>query len=79
MCIRIKGDCVYQGHIDFVTGHDIFVCCDIYHSADDAASIFPVLVFNKLTFKTEREFINDTNLYDSVSILSFIDAFESFE
>ena len=43
MCIRIKGDYVYQGHIDLVTGHDTLVCCDIYHSADDAASVFPVL------------------------------------
>lgn len=78
MCIGVKGDRIYQGHINLVTNHNTFICRYIYYLADDAASVLSVLIFNKFTLKAEWKFIDDRSVYGfgftggEVAVLEFV-------
>ena len=51
------------GNIDLSINHHLFVCCNIHNFADDAAAVFTVLIFDKFTFQTNRELVDDRRIH----------------
>ena len=61
--VRVKGDGIYQRHIDFAIYHNALVCGDADDLANHAAAIFTVLIFNKLTFETQWKLIDNRGVH----------------
>ena len=62
MCIRIKSDSAYQGHVEFPVYHDTLICGHIYDFADHTDAVFVVLILDKLTLQAQGEFVDDGSL-----------------
>ena len=63
MGIGVKCDGVDQRHINFSVHHDALIGGDIDHLADDAASIFVVLILDELALQANRELVDDRRIY----------------
>ena len=63
MSVRIKGDGVYQRHIKLAVFHNAFIRSDIDDLSNHSTAIFAILIFNKFTFETKWELVDNRGVY----------------
>ena len=61
--VGVKCDGVDLRHIDFSIHHNALVGSDIDHLADDAASVFIVLILDEPALQADRELVDDRGIY----------------
>ena len=58
-----KCDGVDLRHINFPIHHNALIGSDIDHLADDAASVFIILILDEPALQAERKFVDDRGIY----------------
>ena len=63
MGVGVKCDGVDLRHINFSIHHNALIGSDIDHLADDAASVFIVLILDEPALQADRELVDDRGIY----------------
>ena len=61
--VGVKCDGIDLRHINFSVHHNAFIGSDIDHLADDAASVFIVLILDEPALQADRELVDDRGIY----------------
>ena len=62
MGVGVKCDGVDLGHINFSIHHNTFIGSDIDHLADDAATVFIVLILDEFALQADRKLVDDRGI-----------------
>ena len=75
--VGVKCDGVDLRHINFPIPHNALIGSDIDHLADDAASVFIVLILDEPALQADRELVDDRGIYCFQADRKLVDESES--
>ena len=74
MGVGVKCDGVDLRHINFPIPHNALICSDIDHLADNAASVFIVLILDEPALQADRKLVDESVMGDGKIDMSKVNA-----